>query len=228
MPSTNDLPIHPSDFGPTPAASSSAPVLGVGQGIQRASVSHNLIYPIRCPTNGVHLKSLFDLPLILDRLKIDCTIEHVAELGCGYGTFTLPVARRIRGTAFTFDIDRAMIARTIARAADAGVSNINAAQRDVLAAGFGLEPESCDAVLLFNILHFPQPEDLVRQAATLLRPGGRVLAIHWRADPATPRGPPLHLRPTPADAEIWAKAAGLTAAATVDLPPWHFGVALSK
>lgn len=173
-------------------------------------------------------ESLFDIPLILDRLKIDRAVEHVAELGCGYGTFTLPVARRIRGTAFTFDIDRAMIARTIARAADAGVSNINAAQRDVLATGFELEPECCDAVLLFNILHFPQPEDLVRQAARLLRPGRRVLAIHWRADPLTPRGPPLHLRPTPADAELWAKATGLTVTATVELPPWHFGIVLTK
>ena len=42
-------------------------------------------------------ESLFDIPLILDRLNIDQTVEHVAELGCGFGTFTLPVARRIRG-----------------------------------------------------------------------------------------------------------------------------------
>jgi hypothetical protein len=56
LPSTNDAPINPSDHRPTPAASSSAPVLGVGQGISSAFVSHNLIYPIRCPTIGVHLR----------------------------------------------------------------------------------------------------------------------------------------------------------------------------
>ncbi len=173
-------------------------------------------------------ESLFDIPLILDRLGIDRTVEHVAELGCGYGTFTLPVARRIRGTAFTFDIEPAMIARTEARAAAEGLGNVRAMLRDVLAAGFGLEPRSCDAVLLFNILHFPQAEGLVRKAAEVLRPGGRVLAIHWRSDPATPRGPPLHVRPKPSDAERWAKAAGLTVTATVELPPWHFGVALTK
>ena len=44
-------------------------------------------------------ESLFDLPLILDRLDIDETIRDVAEIGCGYGTFTLPVARRISGRA---------------------------------------------------------------------------------------------------------------------------------
>ncbi len=173
-------------------------------------------------------ESLLDIPLIMDRLKIDGAIGHVAELGCGYGTFTLPVARRIHGIVFTFDIERAMIARTVARAADEEIGNINTTMRDVLSTGFGLESECCDAVLLFNILHFPQAEDLVRRAAEVLRPGGRVLAIHWRSDVVTPRGPPMHLRPTLADAEGWAKAAGLTVTATVELPPWHFGVALTK
>jgi hypothetical protein len=29
-------------------------VLGIGRGIWSAFVSHNLIYPIRCPMDGVH------------------------------------------------------------------------------------------------------------------------------------------------------------------------------
>ncbi|MDO8541752.1 MAG: class I SAM-dependent methyltransferase [Opitutaceae bacterium] len=187
---------------------------------------------MKVPESGMpeeaYWESLFDIPLILDRLKIDRAVEHVAELGCGYGTFTLPVARRIQGVVFTFDIEPPMIARTIARAADEGVYNVNAMLRDVLATGFGLEAGCCDAVLLFNILHFPKPEDLVHKAAEVLRPGGRVLAIHWRSDLTTPRGPPLHLRPKPSDAEQWAKAAGLRVTATMDLPPWHFGVALTR
>lgn len=111
---------------------------------------------MKVPDSGMpeetYWESLFDIPLILDRLKIDRTVEHVAELGCDYGTFTLPVARRIQGVLFTFDIERAMIDRTLARAAAEGVSNINVRLRDVLATGFGLETELCDAVLLLNIL----------------------------------------------------------------------------
>jgi len=187
---------------------------------------------MKVPESGMpeegYWESLFDIPLVLDRLKIDHTVEHVAELGCGYGTFTLPVARRIRGHVFTFDIERAMIDRTLLRAADEGVSNVHATVRDVLASGFGLETGYCDAVLLFNILHFPQSEDLVRKAADLLRRGGRVLAIHWRSDIPTPRGPPLHLRPRSSDAKRWADAAGLTVTVSTELPPWHFGIALSK
>lgn len=187
---------------------------------------------MKVPDSGMpeeaYWESLFDIPLILDRLKIDRTVEHVAELGCGYGTFTLPVARRIQGVLFTFDIERAMIARAIARAADEGVSNISAVQRDVLATGFELEAECCDAVLLFNILHFPEPQALVAEAARIVRPGGRVLVIHWRSDIATPRGPEVAVRPRPTQVQGWAAAAGLRTGPTLHLPPWHFGVALTK
>lgn len=187
---------------------------------------------MKVPESGMpeeaYWESLFDITLIMDRLKIDQSVEHVAELGCGYGTFTLPVARRIQGIMFTFDIEPAMIAHTLDRAEAEGVHNINATLRDVLASGFGLEEGCCDAVLLFNILHFPEPQNLIRKASDILRPGGRVLAIHWRSDLATPRGPSLHLRPKPSNAEFWANATGLTVTTTIQLPPWHFGVALTK
>lgn len=69
-------------------------------------------------------ESLFDVPLALDRLKINRTVGHVAELGCGYGTFTLPVAQRVAGTVFTFDIEPIMIARTRGR--------VHAARLDII------------------------------------------------------------------------------------------------
>lgn len=171
-------------------------------------------------------ESLFDVPLILDRLAIREDVGFVVELGCGYGTFTVPVARRIRENVFTFDIESQMIARTAARAADAGLTNVRATLRDVLGEGFGLSDESCDAVLLFNILHCPQPETLLRESARVLRPGGRVLVIHWRSDVPTPRGPALEVRPRPEFVRTAARAVGLRADDPVELPPWHFGMIL--
>src|ERR1035438_7134008 len=69
-------------------------------------------------------ETLFDVPLILDRLEIDAGLKNAVELGCGYGTFTNPVARRISGVLTTFDIDEAMIERTRQRAAAAGIWNV--------------------------------------------------------------------------------------------------------
>lgn len=170
-------------------------------------------------------ESLFDVPLILDRLGIDATLGDVAELGCGYGTFTLPVARRIRGRVFTFDLDPVMVARTRRRVLEAGLDNVICQERDVVERGYGLPSASCDGVLLFNILHVEGPVDLLRAAAELVRPGGRVYAIHWRYDPATPRGPSMAVRPRPEQLAGWADETGLleTEAGPIDLPPWHYG-----
>ena len=192
----------------------------------------SIVAAMKVPESGMpeeqHWESLFDIPVILERLEIGSDVQNVAELGCGYGTFTIPVAQRIAGQMFTFDIEAAMIKRAETRAAGVGLTNVRAELRDVLTDGFGLPDESCDACLLFNILHCPAPETLVHEAGRLLRPGGRVLVIHWRSDVPTPRGPPLVIRPRPEHVQHWARGAGLTAGAAIELPPWHFGVALRK
>lgn len=163
-------------------------------------------------------ESLFNIELILERLGIDHLVQDVVELGCGYGTFTLPVARAISGTVHSFDVDEAMVDRTRERAA--GLP-IDCQVRDVMEQGFGVR---ADAVLLFNILHCEEPVKLFAHAADALEPGGRVLVIHWRHDD-TPRGPSLDIRPKPEQIERWAAEVGLRPnGGVLDLPPWHYGL----
>jgi SAM-dependent methyltransferase len=172
-------------------------------------------------------ETLFDVPLILDRLGIDNRLRDGVELGCGYGTFTLPVARRISGTLRTYDIDADMVERTVRRAGAEGIGNIFCEQRDVFLHGFGIAPESQqDACLLFNILHCEEPLRFLREAVHVARPTGFVHVIHWRYDPATPRGPSMEIRPRPEQIVEWGMQAGLTAArsSVMDLPPWHYGI----
>ena len=170
-------------------------------------------------------ETLLDVPLILDRLGINRELRNVVELGCGYGTFTLPVAKRISGVLTTFDIEPAMVERTRKRAAQTGVSNVLYVVTDVFANGFGGEPASKDACLLFNILHCEQPVGLLVEAARVVRPSGFVHVIHWRYDPATPRGPSMEIRPKPEQILGWAQQAKLLelAGPMVGLPPWHYG-----
>lgn len=172
-------------------------------------------------------ETLFDVPGILDSFGFGPATGDVAELGCGYGTFTLPLARRIGGTVHTLDIEAEMVAVTQQRAAAARLTNVNAELRDVLAGGFGPPAGSCDAALLFNILHAEQPVALLRAARDVVRPGGLVAVIHWRSDIATPRGPSLDIRPRPGQIAAWAAEAGLDADGPgFDLPPWHYGLKL--
>lgn len=165
-------------------------------------------------------ESLFDVPLVLSRFDIR-RFHDVAELGCGYGTFSIPIAQIISGTLYTFDVDPAMIVRTRQRAAGLPVI---CEQRDVMESGFGIH---ADAVLLFNILHCERPVELLRHARSALHPEGELLVIHWRHG-ETPRGPTLDIRPRPEQVIGWANEVGLRAIGDViDLPPWHFGVRLS-
>ena len=175
-------------------------------------------------------ESLFDVPLILDALGISSRLGDVVELGCGFGTFSLSVAERISGNLFTFDIDPAMVVRTAERANSMGLTNLVCSERDVLDDGFGLPPGSVDAVLLFNILHCEAPETLFRHAAQVVRAGGHVFVIHWRFDARTPRGPDLSIRPHPEQIIAWANADRRLqmAGAPIDLPPWHYGLRLTK
>ena len=171
-------------------------------------------------------ETLFDVELILDLFGVGCRLRDVVELGCGYGTFTIPVARRISGVLTTFDIDEAMIERTRQRAAAAGTYKVLYVVRDVFADGFGGEGGNKDACLLFNILHCEEPVRLLAEAARVVRPGGAVLVTHWRCDPATPRGPRMEIRPRPEQIAGWANETGLLEAEgpVIDLPPWHYGI----
>jgi SAM-dependent methyltransferase len=174
-------------------------------------------------------ETLLDVPGILDAFGLGPATGDVAELGCGYGTFTLPLAGRIGGTVHALDIDPEMVAITQRRATEAGLDNVRTEVRDVLAGGFGQPGCSCDAALLFNILHAEQPVALLRAARDVVRPGGIVAVIHWRSDIATPRGPALEIRPRSEQITAWAGEAGLeTAGASFLLPPWHFGLKLLR
>ena len=174
-------------------------------------------------------ESLFDIPTVIERFGFRGLSGDIAELGCGYGTFTLPVARAIDGRVQTFDIDPAMVALTTDRALEAGCENVHAATRDVLDEGFGLDPSSCAAVLLFNILHGERPVELLQESARVMRPGGFIAVIHWRTDIQTPRGPSTAIRPRPGQIEAWGEAAGLRSkAGAFGLPPWHYGIRLSR
>lgn len=175
-------------------------------------------------------ETLFDVELILDRLEIDSTLGDAVELGCGYGTFTIPVARRISGVLRTYDIDPGMLARTQRRLCEAGIENTVCIERDVFLEGFGVPAGSQGAALLFNILHCEEPVRLFAQAARVVRPSGIVFMIHWRSDIETPRGPSLDIRPRPEQITEWARAASLVVVppGLIDLPPWHYGMRFWK
>jgi ubiquinone/menaquinone biosynthesis C-methylase UbiE len=103
--------------------------------------------------------------------------------------------RNQKSKIYTFDIDPSMIEAAQENVHKAGLSNVIFNLRDVLTQGTGLEPNSTDMVLLFNILHFNERRILLAEASRILKNGGIVAIIHWRKDIPTPRGPAISVRP---------------------------------
>jgi SAM-dependent methyltransferase len=174
-------------------------------------------------------ESYFDAAGILDVLGPRRVSGDAIEFGCGYGTFTVPIAQRVSGTVYALDIDPAMVAATAARVTKAGLKNVVVEPRDFVSDGCGREPQSASFALLFNILHIEDPVCLLKEAYRVLRPEGLVALIHWNYDVRTPRGPPLDIRPRPEQCRVWAEEAGFKWLRDQKLPgsPWHWGMVFS-
>jgi SAM-dependent methyltransferase len=172
----------------------------------------------------------FDPPSILVKLDLTTACGDVVDFGCGHGTFTIPAARVIEGTAFAIDIDPAMIASTKKNVEAAGLHNVQVRLRDFVAEGAGLPEASIDYAMLFNILHAECPTALLEEAYRLLSPGGKVGIIHWNYDDQTPRGPSMTIRPRPAQCTAWAEQVGFSKSTSgiIDLPPYHYGIVMQK
>ena len=173
-------------------------------------------------------EEFFDPPKILIQMGLDSQVRNVVEVGCGYGTFTIPAAKVISGQIHAYDIDGEMIRITQTEAGKAKLNNVNTILRDIIVDGAGLPDESVDYVMLFNILHLETPEPLLKEAHRILRRGGKLGIIHWNYDPATPRGPSMEIRPKPEACIKWAEQAGFHSPKRYDLKPYHYGIVLTK
>jgi SAM-dependent methyltransferase len=147
--------------------------------------------------------------------------EQVVDMGCGYGTFSIPAARLIRGTVQAIDIDDRMVAAVAASAKAERLENVVTRCRDV-ESGTGLEDESADYVMLFNILHTEYPQMLLREASRILKPDGLLAVMHWNFGD-TPRGPSMGIRLRPPACRELVSSAGFALGPIVDLPPHHYG-----
>jgi ubiquinone/menaquinone biosynthesis C-methylase UbiE len=173
--------------------------------------------------------SLFDIEGIVDWLALSKVTATVVEIGCGYGTFTVPIAQQLAGKLLAFDIEPSMIETASMNVRNAGLSNVSFGLRDVVEQGTNLEPNSTGMVLLFNILHFSGIRILLEEASRILTVDGIVAIIHWRKDIPTPRGPAISDRPD--KDQILNAADGLNLHVHSEsriLTPYHWGIQLIK
>lgn len=172
--------------------------------------------------------TFFDPEAALDQLLIlGDSPGSIVEFGCGFGTFTLPAARRTTGIVTALDIEPEMVASVRQKAEAEACDNIRAAVRDFVSDGTGLTTGSQAHAMIFNLLHLENPVTLLHEAYRVLKPGGTLSVIHWRSDIPTPRGPSKAIRPKPQQCRDWMMEAGFQFLQSVDLQtccPYHFGL----
>jgi len=167
----------------------------------------------------------YDTEFILDSLGIKNVKGNIADLACGYGTFTIPVARRTKGKVYAIDIEKAMVDSTQEKVRQSGLQNVVTIQKDFVTEGTGLDDGCCEHVMLFNLLHAEDPISILNEAKRILTTGGKVDIIHWNYDSKTPRGPSMSIRPKPEEIQNWLIEAGFKLGGTIiPLPPFHYGL----
>jgi len=117
---------------------------------------------------------------------------EVCEVGCGTGTLSLALAT-VPGATSVIAIDGDPAALKRARRKEAKRRDTSAIDwREGLAQALPLADESCDRVVMSLLLHHLSPADqraALREAARVLRPGGRIHVADW----GPPRDPPMRL-----------------------------------
>jgi len=173
-------------------------------------------------------EGFFEPEQTLRKLGISEDTRDVADLGCGYGTFSLAAAHIVKGTVYAIDLEEEMIDRLNDRAKELGLENIKTIHRDFIEDDTGLGARSVNAVFLFNILHGEEPKAILKEAFRILAPGGIVVITHWIKDHRTPRGPPMDMRIEPQEIMHVLREIGFSQPKHYELGPWHFGLVAKK
>jgi SAM-dependent methyltransferase len=125
-----------------------------------------------------------DLDALLEAGAFQGT-ERVLDLGCGAGHTTIAVALRAAHVT-GIDVTEEMLAEGRKQLERRGIGNVEFEQGDACALGFG--EASFDAVTCrFAAHHFPDAMASVREAARVLKPGGKYLLV----DSLAPEDPGL-------------------------------------
>lgn len=96
----------------------------------------------------------------------------VLDYGCGPGSYTIVASRLVgsKGKVYALDIHPLAIQKVKTLASKRGLNNVQTIQSDCAT---GLDDESMDVVLLYDILHLlNQPEQILKELHRVLKPGG--------------------------------------------------------
>ena len=137
-----------------------------------------------------------EVPQLVELLELKPGMT-VADVGAGFGAWTMRLARELgpTGRVYATDLGAAQIAalRDVTRREQ--LNNVTVIEGAVSSSN--LPALCCDAVLIRDAYHhFTEPDTLIRSLAASLKPGGRLVVIDFppRPDSEVPAGVPANRR----------------------------------
>ncbi|MFW6113725.1 MAG: class I SAM-dependent methyltransferase, partial [Actinomycetota bacterium] len=117
--------------------------------------------------------------------------QKVLDFGCGAGHYTIPAAKVVeeKGMVYALDKDAESLEKMARLAETEGLKNIVRIHQPPQGREIGLEYESIDAILLFDVLHYlnrRERKELYGNAYRVLKRGG-ILSVypkHCKSDEA--------------------------------------------
>jgi len=149
----------------------------------------------------------------------------VADFGCGHGYFVIPLAQKLtEGKVFALDILPSALEAVKSKARMEGLQNIEYLRCD-LEKKAKLEDESCDVVLIANLLfQVENKENVIQEAKRVTKKGGRIICIEWL--PNLPFSPQNAVSPQKAK-ELFLKH-NLTLEKEFATDRYHYGLIFKK
>ena len=167
---------------------------------------------------------------ILSELAINAPAV-VADFGCGHGYFSLPLAGLVgeQGKVYALDVLTDALDEVKSKAQQLNLKNIETIRGNLeIAGGSKLPDNSCDAVLLTNILFQSQKKaDIIKEAGRVLKSGGSLVIIDWQ-----PNGQSLTAdsgwRISQNEAQALAQAENFSFQRQFDAGQYHWGMIFRK
>jgi ubiquinone/menaquinone biosynthesis C-methylase UbiE len=151
--------------------------------------------------------------------------DTVADIGCGPGYFTVPLAKFLySGKVFALDTDQAMLDACRGQLDQARMSNVETLLCEEYE--FPVEPGSLDGALAAFVVHHPSdPARFLSSIKGLLRPRGWCTVLEWQAKEMD-AGPSLDRRIAPEDLDALARSVGFRAPTHRALNDQHYMMSL--
>ncbi|AFK19173.1 methyltransferase domain-containing protein [Haloferax mediterranei ATCC 33500] len=163
--------------------------------------------------------------------------DRLVEIGSGNGYFALPAARIVEpAPVYAVDLDASLLVELDHLADQQEIDNVVTRHGDARSLSEHV-PEPVDVALIANAFHGIEDHDaFVREIASVLAEGGRLVVVNWRDLPretttidGEPRGPPTDLRLTLEETKAIVEGAiDGTVNQQFDIPPYHYGLVFER